>query len=145
MFPILEASENEEASRLVLDSWDHRRLEDAVLDAIESFPARKTRRLRAWADRFEDYRSWLSLERRGFRIEKLWSRGLPKIYDRFILWIPPRERETYLELGESDGVGPFVGAAVGALDVRWEWRAEKVEDSPRGEKGVKFVVERGAF
>lgn len=145
MLPILEASEDEEASHLVLDSWDHRQLEDAVLDAIESLPARKTVRLRLWVGRFDDYLRWLQLEKRGFRVEKLWSSELPTKHDQFILWIPSRGMETYLEFGESDGVGPLVGAAVGALAVHWHWRGEDVENSPRGERGVRFLVDRGAF
>jgi hypothetical protein len=68
MAPRLEMSQSDEATKVVLELWDGRKLEEAVLDAIESLPARKTKRLRTWVEQATDYSEWKSLERAGWRI-----------------------------------------------------------------------------
>jgi len=91
----LAESRGEEATDVVLELWDGRRLEDAVLDAIESLPERRTRKLRMWVEQYQDYLRWLSAEREGWSMEKLWWAGmLPRPGDMFAVYPPDRLRST---------------------------------------------------
>ena len=47
-----------------------RSLADAVLDAIESLPARKTRELRQWVDDWEAWEEWDGFKSKGWHIQK---------------------------------------------------------------------------
>jgi hypothetical protein len=110
MAPRLEKSSSDEATRVVLELWDGRKLEDAVLDAIESLPATKTRRLRAWVAQAGDYSEWRSYESAGWEIKKKWRGAFPRAGDRFIAISPE-------EFAERRPSLPALAAAVGASEV----------------------------
>lgn len=120
-----------------------------MLDAIEALHARKTRRLRAWIDQFEDYKRCLALKARGWKIEKGWDGPFPRKHDRLVLLVPREEdRNLYIDLGESAGLAPIVAAGVGALEIQPDWRpqtsGEPFYGSSRFIRQV-YYVRRGSF
>lgn len=118
--PRLEAVRHkDDAAEVVLELRDGRKLEDAVLDAIESLPASKTRRLRAWVEQAGDYSEWRSFERRGWEINKEWRSAFPRKGERFTV-IAPADIDLFETLAEKSAGRPSayaIAAAVGATDV----------------------------
>jgi hypothetical protein len=68
MLARLRASRTE-AARVVLDLYKSgRRMDDAVLDAIESMPRTKTVQLRRWSDNWKSFLEWMDLQAEGWKI-----------------------------------------------------------------------------
>jgi hypothetical protein len=58
-----------EAARVVLDLYKSgRRMDDAVLDAIESMPRTKTVQLRRWSDNWKAFLEWMEFQAKGWKI-----------------------------------------------------------------------------
>jgi hypothetical protein len=110
MEPRLERYKSDEATKIIYELWDGRKLEDAVLDVIESLPAGKTRRLRAWVQQFGDYLEWKGFERAGWEIEKKWRGAFPRPDDRFVVIAPDQDQKHRPH-------EPMLAAAVGAGEV----------------------------
>ena len=95
--PLLAAFASDEASKYVAaERAAGRRLEDALLDAIEALPQRKTVRLRGWVRQYHDYLTWLDMEKRGWimsgrhfneRVDKRIFVNVPKnLGDSYAKW-----------------------------------------------------------
>lgn len=68
MLARLRASRTE-AARVVLDLYKGgRRMDDAVLDAIESMPRTKTVQLRRWSDNWKAFLEWMEFQAKGWKI-----------------------------------------------------------------------------
>jgi hypothetical protein len=112
MAPRLERSRGDEATQVIFELWDGRRLEDAVLDAIESLPATKTKRLRAWVSQAGDYSEWRKFEREGWEIRKKWRSAFPHAGDRFVVISPRGDRKSHITGPSYDYLAAAVGAGV---------------------------------
>jgi hypothetical protein len=140
--PRLEAVRHkDDAAEVTLELWDGRRLEDAVLDAIESLPAQKTRRLRAWVEQASDYSEWRNFERRGWEIiNKEWRSAFPRKGERFTV-VAPADVDLFESLAEKSADRPSahaVAAAVGATEVSF------VGGRPGGRAEYLYQVRRVA-
>lgn len=120
LVPRLEAVRHkDDAAEVVLELWDGRKFEDAVLDAIESLPAQKTRRLRVWVEQANDYYEWRIFERHGWEIEREWRGVFPRKGERFTV-IAPADIDLFETLAEKSADRPSthsLAAAVGATEV----------------------------
>lgn len=119
MVPYLEETEDDESTRVVHELWDGRRLEDAALDAIESLPAKKTRRLRAWVAQASSYSEWKLLEREGWEMERFWPQTtLAREGDRFAV-IPPEGIDPFGQAVEGDEYCRAIAAGAGAWKIHY--------------------------
>jgi hypothetical protein len=126
MRPRLGATARDEATKLVLDGVRAGEpLGSAVSLVIESLPAAKTRRLRAWVDQLSAYHEWVGLEAAGWSIERCGGRACRSVFarvgERFIIR-PPRETRQHQIGPDRDAIAAAANAGdvvfVGRRDAR---------------------------
>ncbi len=109
MLARLRASRTE-AARVVLDLYKSgRRMDDAVLDAIESMPRTKTVQLRRWSDNWKAFLEWMDLQAKGWKIPHV---------DRYrVMVTTPHSHSGYVSQEEGSAINDAVaaGADVGAV------------------------------
>ena len=114
LLPRLEETARDEASAYVLEARRHGDdLGTAVIDAVESLPARKTRRLRSWVDQATAFSEWKALERQGWEIERFWANaGLAPSQGRFAIFTPDdQDLPGRFTISIADAVAAAVGAS----------------------------------
>ena len=124
VLPHLEATRGEEATRVVLELWDGRGLEDAVPDAIESLPHTQTRKHRGWVSQHGAVSDWRDLARRGWWVARA-GKGFGRPFleppgARVFVGFPkgseqPGGPEVW---GVGRGIREAVAAAIGARRVK---------------------------
>jgi hypothetical protein len=122
LLPRLKATADSEASEYVLREWKTTwagDLGEAVIDAIEHLPTRKTKLLRDWVEQAPNYSDWKALEREGWEMEKLWpDTVLAREGDRFAV-VPPKGIDPFGQAVEGRDYRRAIAAGAGACEIHY--------------------------
>lgn len=122
LLPRLKATASFEASEYVLREWKmtwEGDLGEAVLDAVDHLPARKTKLLRDWVVQAPSYSDWKTLEREGWEMEKLWpDTALAREGNRFAV-IVPKDIDPFGQAVEGKDYRRAIAAGAGACEIHY--------------------------